>query len=134
MRQTKLPHDNAYTRIGTSKIHGVGVFAILPIKKGTFIFAGEDSTIVWVNKKIVAELPEEIRKIYDDFCINRCDCYGAPSSFNNLSIGWYLNHSDNPNVLVDENYDFYAKSDILVGEELTVDYNSFEGCDEPFIP
>ena len=52
MKTTKkiLPHVKVYTRLGPSKIHGVGVFAILPIKKGTYIFYGDDEDMVWINK------------------------------------------------------------------------------------
>lgn len=32
-----MPHDDVYTRLGPSKVHGVGVFAICDIPKGTFV-------------------------------------------------------------------------------------------------
>ena len=34
----KLPHEGVYTRIKPSNIHGVGVFAISDIPKGTYVF------------------------------------------------------------------------------------------------
>lgn len=35
-----LPHHKVCTRLRASKIHGIGVFAICPIKAGTMIFPG----------------------------------------------------------------------------------------------
>lgn len=44
-----LPHHCVYARLGASKIHGVGVFAIMPIPKGTVVFAGDDQPIIWIK-------------------------------------------------------------------------------------
>lgn len=37
MKRGSLPHHRVYTRLGPSKIHGVGVFAIRNIKKEQFL-------------------------------------------------------------------------------------------------
>ena len=44
-----LPHENVYVRLGKSEIHGIGVFAIRPIPKGTDIFANDRVDLVWVD-------------------------------------------------------------------------------------
>ncbi len=121
----KLPHYKVFARICRSKIHGVGVRAIFDIKKGTYIFYGDDEPIFWVEKKKVKRLPNEIKKLYEDFCIIRGDLYGCPKNFNQLTPAWYLNHSKNPNVACDKGYSFYALRDIKKGEELTVDYKTY---------
>ena len=125
-----LPHKKIYTRLAPSKIHGVGVIAIKSIKKGTNIFYGdEDSKMVWFEKKELKNLPKEIKKLYEDFCVvvekKKRILYGCPVNFNMMTVSWYLNHSDNPNVYCDEDYVFHALKNIKKGEELTVNYDSY---------
>jgi hypothetical protein len=43
---SKLPHSGVYARLGISGIHGVGVFAITRIPKGTYIFPDDDEEII----------------------------------------------------------------------------------------
>ncbi len=125
-REKILPHHNVYTRLQPSKIHGVGVFAIRDIPKGVNIFKGDKSEMdTCINKSDVENFDEEIKKLYVDFCVLKGDKYICPDSFNNLTVGWYLNHSKNPNVRCDENYEFFALRDIKKGEELTVDYSTY---------
>jgi SET domain-containing protein len=120
-----LPHYKVFTRIGRSEIHGAGVIAIRYIKKGTYIFYGDDQPIRWVNAKKLKRLPNEIKKLYKDFCIFKDNCYGCPINFNLLTPAWYINHSVNPNVACDQEYNFYAIRNIKEGEELTADYNAY---------
>lgn len=128
--ENKCPHSGVYTRLRPSPTHGVGVFAILDIPKDTYIFNGDNSKMVWVDKSVIDEQDEEIKKLYDDFCIIKGNKYYCIDSFNNLNVGWYLNESkDDPNVGCDDNYEFYALRDIKKGEELTMDYSSF--CEYP---
>jgi SET domain-containing protein len=122
---TKLPHFGVYTRIGRSKIHGVGVIAIRPIRKGTHIFFPDDEELCWVKATAIARLPKEIRKLYKDFCIKKGGKYGCPISFNKLTPAWYLNHSTEPNVAADSNYMFYALRNIKKGEEIVADYRTY---------
>lgn len=125
MSTKHLPHEGVYTRLKPSKIHGVGVIAIRDIPKGTPVFAEDDDDIVWVDKKDTGNLPPPLREFYDDFCIVKGDMYGCPKNFDKLTIAWYLNSSDKPNVVADENYRFYALRDIKAGEELTADYTTY---------
>jgi len=114
-----------FARIGRSKIHGVAILAIRNIKKGTSIFYGDDDPIYWVEKKKIQQLPDGIKKLYEDFCIIKGDLYGCPKNFNQLTPAWYLNDSKNPNVACGNDYKFYALRDIKKGEELTVDYSTY---------
>ena len=120
----RLPHDEVYARIGRSNIHGVGVIAITRIAKGTDLFPTDLGDLTWVDK---AELPDSaaLRRLYDDFCIRKGSAYGCPRSLNELTVAWYLNHSDLPNVRCDATYRFFALRDIEDGEELTVDYTTY---------
>jgi len=117
--------SRVFTRIGRSKIHGIGVLAIRNIQKGTSIFHGDDEPIYWVAKKKVRRLPDGIRKLYEDFCIIKGELYGCPKNFNQLTPAWFLNHSKNPNVICKKDYKFYALRDIKKGEELKVDYRTY---------
>jgi SET domain-containing protein len=119
------PHHNVYVRIAPSKTHGVGVKAIRPIKKGTYIFRGDAVPLIWISQSRVKNSPRELARLYKDFAISKRGKYGCPPSFNMLTPAWYLNCSKRANVACDENYDFYALKDIKKGTELTVNYKTF---------
>jgi hypothetical protein len=122
----KLPHVKVYTRLGVSKIHGIGVFAIINIKKGTPIFSGDENTkMIWINKELIKKASKTIQKLYKDFCVLKGNQFGCPESFNNMTPSWYLNHSNNPNVFCDNDYNFYALRNIKANEELTANYDTY---------
>lgn len=125
----KAPHDGVYARIGTSRIHGVGVLAIRDIPAGTLVFQGESERVVWLSRAAVRRMPKAIRALYEDFGMVWRDKIGVPPSLNMLSVGWYVNHSDTPNVEAGEDARFRALRRIRKGEELTADYRTF--VDEP---
>jgi SET domain-containing protein len=128
------PHDGVYTRLRPSKIHGVGVFAIRQIKKGQQIFAHDDAPLVWVNYDRIKNLPRPIKQLYRDFAIIKQGRFGAPKHFDELTTSWYLNHSDSPNVGIDQSFRFYALRTIKVGEELTVDYRTYSDIPKGSLP
>ena len=121
----KYPHYKVLVRLKSSKIHGVGVFAIQNIKKGQYIFYGDDEDMVWVKKNVIKNLSKELKKLYLDFCVLKDGKFGCPSNFNDLKPAWYLNHSDRPNIAADKNYNFYALRNIKKGEELTSNYKTY---------
>jgi SET domain-containing protein len=124
-----LPHHGVYARIGLSDLHGVGVRAIREIPKGTLVFVGEDERVRWVSRAYVRTLPKALRALYEDFGMVWGDRIGVPTSLNRLSVGWYINHSETPNVWADDDGRFRALRRIRTGEELTADYRTF--ADEP---
>jgi hypothetical protein len=71
------------------------------------------------------QLPRPIWKLYEDFAVFRGPECGCPTNFNSLTVSWYLNHSNEPNVGCDKQFDFFALRDIEPGEELTADYSSY---------
>ena len=125
----RMPHDGVYARIGPSRTHGVGVRAIRDIPAGTLIFHGESERVVWASRAAVRQLPKAIRALYEDFGMAAGNWIGVPPSLNMLSVGWYVNHSDRPNIEAGEDARFRALRRIRKGEELTADYRTF--ADEP---
>ena len=122
-----LPHNGVYTRIRPSRRGGVGVFAIRSIRKGADIFGADNDEIIWIERSRLRGLPREVRRLYEDFCIitDKGRKYGCPTNFNRLTVSWYLNSSTNPNVVCHKDYRFCAKRNIRAGEELTVDYATY---------
>ena len=120
-----LPHDDVHARLGVSPIHGIGVFAIVPIEAGVHLFGAESGGIQSVPTSVVDQLPAAARRLYADFCVPVDGNYYAPSSFNQLTIAWYLNHANAPNVLCTREDGFTTLRHISAGEELTIDYHTF---------
>jgi SET domain-containing protein len=124
------PHRGVYVRLAPSPIHGVGVFAIRKIPKGTNIFPDDDEPIHWFRSRELRRVSREIKRLYKDFCIIRDHgkSYGCPKSFNQLTPAWFLNEPEagkKPNVRADRGYNFYAIEDIQPGDELTVEYRTY---------
>ena len=120
-----FPHHEVLTRLRPSKIHGVGVFAIKDIRKGTKLFNYDLDELRWIRKDGLGRLPTEIRKLYEDFAVLKDGRYGCPRNFNRLTMSWYLNDSKIPNVRCDSSYNFWTLRNIKAGKELTADYSSY---------
>jgi hypothetical protein len=120
-----LPHRNLYTRIRATRT-GVGVFAIRDIPEGTQLFVGDvGETVALPISDVEAIADDEIRRVYVDFCPVIDGCYIAPVDFNQITMAWYLNHSNEPNVVVSEDLQLFASRLISRGEELISDYTTY---------
>ena len=125
------PHEGVYTRLKPSQVHkgGIGVFAIIKIKKHSSLFSDDNEEMVWISEGTLPTTPKEIRRLYDDFAVIKEKRYGCPTNFNRLTMSWFLNEpkpGEHPNVGCDtQTYDFFALRDIEAGEELTVDYSKY---------
>lgn len=133
-RKLAAPHAGVFARIGASRIHGVGAIAVRVIPRGTLIFRGEAEQVAWVRRAAVRRLPRSIRALYEDFGMVDGPWLGVPKSLNRLSVGWYVNHSDTPNVAAGDDGRFRALRRIRAGEELTADYRTFVDEPLPFRP
>jgi hypothetical protein len=125
MAGSPLPHRNLYTRLRASST-GVGVFAIRDIPEGTKLFIGDIGETARVPVSIVDELQDaELRRMYYDFCPVVEGFFIAPVDFNQITMGWYLNHSHYPNVQINAGLQFVTARLIRLGEELTANYTTY---------
>jgi hypothetical protein len=103
----------------------VGAFAIVDIPRGTYVFEPDDNPTFKIAADEIEALPQSVLRLYKDFCVLKDGEYECPTSFNQLTPSWYLNHSGAPNIAADSALKFYAIRDIKAGEELTADYGSY---------
>jgi SET domain-containing protein len=104
--------------------HGIGVFAAHYINKGAHLklFGLEDTLALRSLERDKDSVPE----IFQQYCINRGDKLICPKDFTTMPVGWYLNHSTDPNTFRDDDYKWYASTDIKAGEEILINYNLLE--------
>ena len=119
--------ESTYVMIQPSPIHGIGVFAIRDIPKGTQdIFSQGFGDWIEVSREEVEALPEHSKALVENHCLFDEKSYFIPEyGFKMLDLVIYLNHSDTPNVIsINDGERFEAIRDIQVGEELLVDYGT----------
>ena len=119
--------EATYVMIKASPIHGIGVFAIRDIPKGTQdIFSQGVGDWIEVSKEEVEALPKHSRDLVENHCLFDEQSYFIPDyGFKLVDLVIYLNHSDTPNVVsINDGERFEAIRDIKVGEELFVDYGT----------
>ena len=124
-RILKHLETEVYCRLGVSPIHGIGVFAIRDIPKGTqplvsLLKIKEFS----FSKKEIKKLPSSVQKEVRMFCYYNKDEYLIPSiGLNAMNMAFYMNHSKNPNIKYLKNNTLLSLRKIKAGEELFFDYD-----------
>ena len=124
-RILKHLQTEVYCRLGVSPIHGIGVFAIRDIPKGTqplvsLLKIKEFS----FSKKEIKKLPSSVQKEVRMFCYYNKDEYLIPSiGLNAMNMAFYMNHSKNPNIKYLKNNTLLSLRKIKAGEELFFDYD-----------
>lgn len=102
--------------VRTSRIEGLGIFALLPFVKGQCIRKINVIREITDDEPLRDDLGERID--HCDYPDGKVVLLGYPDR--------YINHSCDPNAYVlyaDDGSYFYARRDILTSEELTCDYN-----------
>ena len=96
---------------------GVGVFAGEEIAEGRLVFdySGKEQNVAEIPSDF---LPYAFQVDYDTYIV-------PPRG----SVGWYINHSCNPNCVIDGRTRLVAARTIRTGEEVTVDYSTDTGWD-----
>jgi hypothetical protein len=133
--QQGMPHDQNFMHVAPSPLGGVGLFAYRPIKAGTTIYRTrpEEDLVVPLHK--VKALPPDQQRLYHTFgvVLEGRSAIVVPKDFNHMSIIWYINHSaTSPNVETPDGSDYRTTRDVLPGEELLVDYNTFDSDDNQY--
>ena len=106
-----------------SPVQGIGVFTTAPIAAGEHLrlWQEEDWRFVPFAE---AERDPELRVVAETYCVRDAGGYRCPLDFHRMSIGWYMNHSDTPNVRyrAPNDFEYCAIRDIAAGEEILCDY------------
>jgi len=126
--------NTVYCRLKPSNIEGVGVFAIRAIPKGIDPFVGcEIYGHKLVHKSRIKKLPRNLAKYIVDMCVCENDHYTVPNAgLNALDISFYINHSKTPNMETSDGCYFITLRAIKEGEELTIDYGTYNDEDLKF--
>ncbi len=134
--------ENVYCRLRPSKVHGVGVFAIRDIPKGRdpfksflpYKFVAVDAAAVFDNPKIdraVKKLASDVYAAVDG------KLYLYKGGLNGTDISFFLNHSEEPNLVTIRGGDgFVTARKIKKGEELFSDHRTYSDnfVAKPFHP
>jgi uncharacterized protein len=108
------------TYLDRSLIHGLGVFAGQPIRKGAKIWRFVFGFDRFYTRKKLAKLPKPAR----DF-IKLHGYQWKNEILLSMDHDTFMNHSENPNTYYQNGY-VIARCDIRKGEEITNDYRAFE--------
>lgn len=110
-----------------SEIHGIGLFCREAIPKGTKVWAFNPLFDVVLDEAQLLRLPPPVLNFM------RMYAYRARETRElivNVDLSKHMNHSDNPNLVCDQDSNYYTVTDLPPGTELTCDYRVFcvEGC------
>jgi len=116
------------TKIGQSKISGIGLFADQFIKKGTAIWKFQTGFDLRVGKDELGNLSESAKEQFLKYAYLNPDTQKYILCFDDAR---FFNHSDEPNSIDvdspgDEEGLDVADRDIEKGEELTCNYKDFD--------
>ena len=121
--------NEVFCRLGSSKTHGVGVFAIRAIKKDINpLVSWLDGREIKFTKAELKHLPLAVRKQIERFCFYDLKKTLIPRiGMNAMSMAIYLNHSKKPNLRLTKVGQFQALRTIKKDEELLIDYDDTFG-------
>ena len=121
---------NEFSFVLKPAVYGVGVFTTHAIKKGTHLRLFADEKTLEHQSRVLnkSDVPES----FWGHCLDRGDTMICPPDFGVLPIGWYVNHSSEPNAAPGPNpnehrrYRWYATRDLSEGEEVLFNYSDLE--------
>ena len=117
------------TRLGQSRIQGIGLFADQDIKKGDPVWKFTNGFDLSKTEEELNQLSESAKEQYRQY-----DYFNPRSKKHVLCFdnARFVNHSAAPNLVSTHSYDdekdiVIAARKIVKGEELTMDYRKYDG-------
>ncbi len=107
--------------IRQSRIHSYGCYTTRPIRKGTLI-------VEYVGEHLTCEQANELYEDFESTYLFGLD--GGKHVIDGFGVAAFVNHSCKPNCGTDQirgKMWIIARRDIEAGEELTYDYNLYDG-------
>jgi len=108
-----------------SRIEGIGCFTLHAIRSGERVAnLWDDADVHFVPAGAV---PPGMLAMHKRYCVESPGGFWCPLDFKRMSVGWYLNHSDDPNLgSLDGGHSYVALRDIPADAELTIDYRKLD--------
>ena len=108
-----------------SAIHGIGVHTTAFIAEGEHLRLWQSDDLRFLTFA-EAEEDADVWAMRDIYCVKDAGGYHCPLDFHRMSIGWYMNHADSPNVRSSRelNFEYFAARDIAAGAEIVCDYRT----------
>lgn len=104
---------------------GVGVITLTEIYENEVVFAPKDQCFIrWGEVADIGHIVlEHIKKV----CNNNEYGFWIDCHINDIGAAYFVNHSEEPNLIHDKQCDiYYAARKIVIGEELTCKYSPDE--------
>jgi SET domain-containing protein len=116
--------SNCNVHLKPSKVcDGVGVFALTDIAKDTVLFIDIEPDTNFITWDLIGDIPNEIKSYLKRMCISNESGLFLNRTVSAINTSYYVNHSDNFNVLHDLKKDKYVTTrDIKSGEEILCKY------------
>jgi SET domain-containing protein len=122
------------TKIGQSKVEGIGLFADQFIPKGTVTWKFDPRFDIYFDPKEVERMSELQKNLIIHFAYLSKKSGKYVYSIDNTK---FTNHSTSPNIAEDDKLSegdaeicTVAIRDIQIGEEMTIDYRAIDAVDE----
>lgn len=119
-------NHNTKTKLRPSTVcDGVGVFALIDIKKDEDIFSDISSDLIFIEWELIDN--KIVKEHLSTLCNSNDKGIFLSRLPNEINISYYVNHSEQPNVFHDlENDRYLAIRDIESGEEILCRYTDEE--------
>lgn len=112
-----------------SPIEGIGVFAIRDIPAGVKPFGEYKMEFVNIPLDEIRNdplIPSTVKRYVEDMCVVENGHIWLPAcGINGIHLDFFFNHSTTPNLAYGEDDDFTTTREVKAGEELTVDYGTY---------
>jgi len=119
------------TIVGPSKIHGMGLFTLVAIKKHALLWSFDETFDRRYTSEEFASLHPKIHEFYKIYGYqdHRDGLY-----YITIDNDRFTNHSDSPNTYFDDAGNWLSKKNIKKSEELTANYCDFDAEWESYLP